>query len=228
MTAGIAPAGAGVPSSSAPQGSRLPVCSPAPRVAFRAVLFRDAHPARSSAELPKPVPQSPPGERQAPRAGYRPSLPGAGHEETAPLASPRHRRNFDEDDLLDPMRRHRATFGPPDSLSAPSSLAMAEPLGGATPAGSLASRVGAASSLEDLVPSLVRRIAWSGDRQRGTVRLELGAGELAGGTLLVQAEDGHVRVHLDVPPGVDAARWRQRISDRLASRGIPTDSVEVT
>jgi hypothetical protein len=73
----------------------------------------------------------------------------------------------------------------------------------------------------------VRRIAWSGDRHRGTVRLELGAGELAGGTLLVHAEDGRVRVHLDVPPGVDTRQWEQRIRDRLAARGVATDIVEV-
>jgi len=86
----------------------------------------------------------------------------------------------------------------------------------------------AAKSLEDLLPALVRRIAWSSDGQRGSVRLELGAGELAGATLLVHADAGRVSVHMDVPPGIDAAQWERRLRERLASRGLATDAVEVT
>jgi len=82
------------------------------------------------------------------------------------------------------------------------------------------------SSLEDLLPSLVRRVAWSGDGRRGTVRLELGAGEMAGATLLVHVDDGRVRVHLSGPPGVDLGGWRERIADRLAARGLEVDEVE--
>jgi hypothetical protein len=85
----------------------------------------------------------------------------------------------------------------------------------------------AAGSLEELLPALVRRVAWSGDGRRGTVRLELGAGELAGATLLVHADSGRVRVRLDVPPGVDAARWEHRIRQRLEANRIPADTVEV-
>jgi hypothetical protein len=59
------------------------------------------------------------------------------------------------------------------------------------------------------------------------MRLELGAGELAGGTLLVHADAGRVRVHLEVPTGVDAAGWQRRIRERLEARDIPTDEVEV-
>jgi hypothetical protein len=58
------------------------------------------------------------------------------------------------------------------------------------------------------------------------VRLEIGAGELAGGTLLVQVDDGRVRVRLIAPPGVDVAAWRGRITDRLAARGLAVDAVE--
>jgi hypothetical protein len=86
----------------------------------------------------------------------------------------------------------------------------------------------APASLEDLVPALVRRIAWAGDRHRGSVRLELGAGELAGATLLVHADGGRVRVQMNMPPGTDTVGWQRRISQRLVSRGIRTDSVEVT
>jgi len=87
--------------------------------------------------------------------------------------------------------------------------------------------VRAQASLEDLLPELVRRVQWSGDGRKGTVRMEL-AGSMAGSTLLVSSDAGRVRVHLDVAPGVDASGWQQRITERLAARNIPTDSVEVT
>ena len=137
--------------------------------------------------------------------------PGAGPEEH-PL-----RRRTAPDDSLDPSARHTAQLAPP---TLPGSL----PAGGpATPA-QVEARV--RSSLEDLLPALVRRVAWSGDGRRGTVRLELGAGELAGGTLLVQVDDGRVRVRLTAPPGVDVSAWRGRITDRLEARGLAVDSVE--
>ena len=75
------------------------------------------------------------------------------------------------------------------------------------------------------LPALVRRVAWSGDRRKGTIRLELGAGALAGATLLVEAEEGRVRVHLSAPPGVDLTAWRARIGARLAARLLVVESV---
>ena len=33
---------------------------------------------------------------------------------------------------------------------------------------------------------------------------------------------------LDVPPGVDARRWQERIQNGLAARGVAADAVEVT
>jgi len=86
----------------------------------------------------------------------------------------------------------------------------------------------AAASLEDLLPQLVRRVAWGGDRRAGTVRLELGAGALAGATLLIHAEDGRVRVELRAPAGTDAAGWRDRIHDRLTARGLLVDGVTIS
>jgi hypothetical protein len=85
-----------------------------------------------------------------------------------------------------------------------------------------------AVSLEDLLPALVRRVAWSGDGKRGTVRLEIGSGELAGATLLVHADAGRVRVQLEVPAGADVRSWQERIVQRLLSRDIPVDEVEVS
>jgi hypothetical protein len=85
----------------------------------------------------------------------------------------------------------------------------------------------ARASLEEVLPALVRRIAWSGDGKRGTLRLEFGQGALAGGTLLVQAEDGRVRVELQAPPGTDTSAWKGRIASRLANRGVQLDELVV-
>jgi hypothetical protein len=82
--------------------------------------------------------------------------------------------------------------------------------------------------MEELVPALVKRIAWVGDARRGTVRLEVGAGALAGATLVVHAELGRVRVELAVPPGIDGEAWRAKLAGRLAARGLDLDAVDVT
>jgi hypothetical protein len=81
--------------------------------------------------------------------------------------------------------------------------------------------------IEHLMAKLVRRIAWSGNGRTGAARLEIGAGELEGATLTIQADDGLVRVALDLPPGVDRAAWKTRISERLAVRGLQVEAVEV-
>jgi hypothetical protein len=97
-----------------------------------------------------------------------------------------------------------------------------------TGAETVATEARAATSLEDLMTSLVRRAAWWGDRRQGTARLEIGAGALAGATLWVHADAGRVRVQLEVPAGVDAAAWRHRIVCGLAARRIAADEVQVT
>jgi hypothetical protein len=82
-------------------------------------------------------------------------------------------------------------------------------------------------SLEDLVPALVRKVAWSGDGSRGAVRMELGSGALAGGTIQICVEAGRVRVHIDLPAGVDMDAWRGRIARRLAGRGLDIEEIVV-
>jgi hypothetical protein len=122
------------------------------------------------------------------------------------------------DDPADPHVRHAAQLGPPPGLAhveIASSAAPPPPAGGP-----------ARASLEDLLPALVRRVAWSGDGRRGTVRLELGSGALAGAELVVHADDGHVRVQLRAPAGVDLGPLRERIAARLAARGVALDEVE--
>jgi hypothetical protein len=133
-----------------------------------------------------------------------------------------------EEDSIDPIHRRRVALAPPE-ISNPSLVpVVASAPFHVPPAADPAPKVRAAASLEDLIPSLVRRIAWSGDRHRGSVRLELGTGELAGATLLVHAEGGRVRVQMNVPAHVNADEWQERLRRRLAARKIATDAVEVT
>ena len=119
-------------------------------------------------------------------------------------------------DDLDPVARQAAQLAPPQTTMAPVEREAAA-----------AAQTNARVSLEELVPQLVKKIAWSGDAQRGTVRMELGAGDLAGGTLTVSAENGRVSVHVAAPPGTDANEWKSRIANRLAARGIAVDTVHV-
>jgi hypothetical protein len=240
MSAPVAPT-AGYAPARPPQAAAFASPSCPPRIPFGSVLRQIEAGTLHSAE-PSKAPLSEAGKRgprslaqdaiaaSAQRRGHgEPKLvPGASSEDRASAASSQRGPHLDEDDPLDPLNRHRATLAPPEMLRVPSSVAIHDPLVTTTAAGGTVSTVRAAASLEDLLPALVRRIAWSGDRHRGTVRLELGAGELAGATLLVRAEAGRVSLQLDLPPGVDAHRWQERICRRLASRGVATDSVEVT
>lgn len=75
--------------------------------------------------------------------------------------------------------------------------------------------------MEELLPALVRRIAWTGDRHRGTVRLELGAGAYAGATLIVRAEGRRVAVEVE---GHDAEGLRARLEGRLRRQGFDVDA----
>jgi hypothetical protein len=158
----------------------------------------------------------PPGTLGEHGAGHSASFHRPADGELDPR-SPRRKTPADEASL-DAFARHTAQLAPP------SLAGLAVPGDNAGPA-QVEARV--RSSLEDLLPALVRRVAWSGDGRRGTVRLELGAGELAGATLLVHVDDGRVRLQLSAPPGIALAGWRERIADRLAARGLVVDAVEV-
>ena len=78
------------------------------------------------------------------------------------------------------------------------------------------------------MPALVKKVAWSGDGTRGAVRLEVGAGSLAGSTLLVHADGKRVSVQLDAPAGMKAAEWQREIRARLEARGLTVDDVDVS
>lgn len=76
--------------------------------------------------------------------------------------------------------------------------------------------------MEELLPQLVRRIAWAGNGRRGSVQMELGAGPHAGTTITVHADDGRIRVELQ---GAGADALRSRIATRLEGRGLDVESV---
>lgn len=120
-----------------------------------------------------------------------------------------------DEQSLDPSVRHAAQLAPPMQASDP------------PPADAAKAEIARRGSLEELLPALVRRIAWGGDARRGSVRIELGAGQLAGGTVVVHADDGCVRVELTVPSGIDSGVWRERIERRLVARGLDVGSVDV-
>jgi hypothetical protein len=79
--------------------------------------------------------------------------------------------------------------------------------------------------MEELLPQLVRRIAWAGERSRdrGTVQLELGAGPHAGTVVTVHSQGGRVRVELS--GAGDTRDLRDRIDARLVRQGIEVESV---
>jgi hypothetical protein len=136
---------------------------------------------------------------------------------------------------VDGVSRHAAQLAPPLAHPAPlleaaAALSGSAPAAGATPAGFVP------SSLGDLIPGLVRRVAWSGDARRGALRLELGSGSLAGASVVVKSEGGRVDVTLVAPAEGAAAggpsrgdleSWRDRIAARLEARGIDVGAVEV-
>jgi hypothetical protein len=137
-------------------------------------------------------------------------------EEDAREGGVKTKRRSAEEQPLDPMLTQSTLWSPPATSTISPATGPAAPIEAQT-----------RTSLEDLLPALVRRIAWSGDSRRGTMRLELAAGALAGATLVVHADEGKVRVQLQAPEGVDPAAWRARIEGRLAAKGINVEGVEV-
>jgi hypothetical protein len=162
--------------------------------------------------LPAAGPRAPQPKMAQPAQLHAPAVPrerAVPAKEGEPLDDPR----------LDPMERRHAQLAPP------SFVMTAPPAPVETPPPPVAAR--AAASLETLLPALVKKIAWSGDSKKGTVRMELGAGELSGGTILIHADRGEVSVQVNAPAGIDADAWREKIHQRLVSRGLNVSSVEV-
>ena len=143
--------------------------------------------------------------------------------EALPKAKTKHDRNGEEHDPgekkpkakraepdpTDPAVRQMASMAPPAQMLPVSAAAAAE-----------APR--ARMSMEELLPSLVKKIAWAGDRNKGSVRLELGAGRFAGTTLVVHADNGKLRVEVS---GSDADALRPLLDERLRRSGLDVESV---
>jgi hypothetical protein len=78
------------------------------------------------------------------------------------------------------------------------------------------------ADLQQLLTGLARRVAWGGDRRKGTARIELSEGALAGATLIVHTEQRSVTVELELPAGAGAGTqgWEARLTERLEGRGF--------
>ena len=196
-------------------------------VSFRSLLLGNVEDPLLSSPLvlaappPPPIPSPPPGgEHGAPQ----PPGPDASEQQAPAEVVVVHTGKSREDDMLDPLHRQRLAMGPPEMSSSGVVATAPGMVGGTAPP----EVVRAQASMEDLLPAMVRRVQWGGDGRKGTVRMEISAGALAGSTLLISADAGRVSVRLDVPPGVDAAGWKDRIQGRLAVKHIPTDEIEVT
>jgi hypothetical protein len=85
----------------------------------------------------------------------------------------------------------------------------------------------ARTAVEQLFQKLVRKIAWGGDGRRGGARIELGSGELAGAVIEVQARDGNVEVDIQLPRGIAAGDWQERLERRFAKRGLRVEALRV-
>lgn len=73
---------------------------------------------------------------------------------------------------------------------------------------------------ELLLDRLVKRLSWGGNGRRGSARIELGAGSLAGATLLVHADGSELTLEIEgADPGA-AAEFTARISRRLGDKGF--------
>lgn len=82
-------------------------------------------------------------------------------------------------------------------------------------------------SMELLVPELVKKIAWGGDKERATARLVLGKGALDGTSVTIHSDRGAVRVELSGRGGAELDHFRERIEQRLRDRGIRVDDVKI-
>ena len=74
--------------------------------------------------------------------------------------------------------------------------------------------------LQNLLTGLARRVAWGGDRRKGSARIELSEGALAGATLVVHTEQRSVCVELELPAGARGSGLEERLRERLEARGF--------
>jgi hypothetical protein len=139
------------------------------------------------------------GEGRQTRSGQRGPVPPASNDDVGPI-----------DPLL-------CAFAAPPILAA----------GGAVSAPQASTTGLPPADLQTLILKLSRRVAWGGDRRRGSARIELGEGALSGATLVVHTHDNEVSVELELPPGGSAHDWQRRLSERLERRGLTVGRITV-
>lgn len=106
----------------------------------------------------------------------------------------------------------------PEPLLDPMARALAQPLarGPEPPAPAPL----AAAPDELLLERVVKRLSWGGSGKRGTARIELAAGSLAGATLLVHAEGREITLEADGADAQALAELAARLAKRLDEKGI--------
>jgi hypothetical protein len=133
--------------------------------------------------------------------------PAADSAEREPQGDP-HR----EAPLVEPAADLRS-FGP---RVPPADARAAPPLVGAPP-----------PSFAEVWGRLVRRFAWGGDGRRTTARIEIGDGAWSGATIVVTAAAREVAVHVEVPTGLAAGAWCERLIERLRERGLELSELTI-
>lgn len=191
----------------------------APEVAFARVLAGRTRPGRTTTTVPSAKPSSSLAPRTtASRREHAGEVRDAeerarARPEEDPERDARKAARGADADMLDSAARHLAQLAPPPCAAFPPPPAVS------------VDAPSRARSLEELLPELVRRVAWAGDGKRGSVRLELGAGAYAGASVIVHADGGRVRVELGGLPDATLAPLRARIGERLRGHGLDVESV---
>lgn len=193
-----------------PVAARAPLPRPVPGVfghLLKAHAKRSKHPL-----LPPPTPKTKARTEETQDASPAPSPPLEPKDgDRRDLLDDGHRAPEPPEAMLDPTVRHLAALAPPPNVAPAATVADA-------PA------THARLSLEELMPLLVKRIAWSGDRHQGSVRLEIGAGAYAGTTVIVHT-DVASRVRIEVGGHGDLDGLRARLDRRLRRHGLDVESV---
>lgn len=109
---------------------------------------------------------------------------------------------------IEPEWAHRvALLGPPPGELQPTAQAHVE-------------QVSRHASLEELAPTLLRKMAWSGDGRKGAARLELGEGALSGAVVMLEADHGVVALSVDGLSAAEESKLRTRLAAGLEARGF--------
>lgn len=152
-----------------------------------------------------------------PEAAHSASGGAGGHSQGAVRRHARHESERDPEsdparDQLDPLSCQLACHGAfPHTLSPPVGEALVAPQ---------APMPVPSADLQQLLTGLARRVAWGGDRRKGSARIELSEGALAGATLIVHTEQRSVCVELELPAGAGTQGWEARLTERLEGRGF--------